>query len=334
MKQGFIRYFILFFLLFAGKLFGQDPHLSQYESTTQYLNPATTGMFDGNIRLNAHYRNQWRSISPNPFETSAFSIDARGKKFNYGGFIVNTRAGKGNLNVFNFILSGAYDFGLKNQDHRFSVGLQAGLIQKSINPENFSWGNQYNSSLSNGNGDFDPAASSGENFVATRVLLPELNIGGIYYYANPTVRINPFLGFSAFHLTQPKESFFGDDNRLPRRYLVHGGSKFILSEKFHAGVYLLGMRQRNAWEVTTTILGYYNLKESKTFLLFGPTYRSKDALIFHLGVKFGDFTYRMSYDINTSSLKNISNGRGGFELSLIYVFRKVDVPVILPCPRL
>ncbi len=48
----------------------------------------------------------------------------------------------------------------------------------------------------------------------------------------------------------------------------------------------------------------------------------KDAVMIHIGVKYRDFIYRFSYDINFSALSAVTGGRGGFEFSLVYVMKK------------
>ena len=113
----------------------QDFHLSQYESSAQYLNPALTGAFEGNYRISAHQRSQWASIATKPFLTSALSFDMPVQKVNNlkaGAFILNNRAGAGNYNVVNFVLSAAYEFKIKNPHHRIIPALQIGFIHKSL----------------------------------------------------------------------------------------------------------------------------------------------------------------------------------------------------------
>ncbi len=49
-------------LIFTGQSNAQDPRFSQFFSAPQLLNPALTGVFDGEYRVNINYRNQWNSI--------------------------------------------------------------------------------------------------------------------------------------------------------------------------------------------------------------------------------------------------------------------------------
>lgn len=322
--------FIFYLLPFI--LISQDLHLSQYESSPQYLNPAMTGMFDGDYRIIAHHRSQWRTIATKPFNSSLVSLDLPYKKIKTGVFILNNRAGAGNYNVLNVVFSAAADYAIKKApDHHLSGGLQAGIIHKSINMDKLYFSTQYNS---NNGGSFNTDLSSGENFSNASIILPEINAGFLYYYANAGKRMNPFIGAAVFHLTEPNETFFGVLNKLPRRYVLHGGLKLNLSEKLYLLYHSLAMQQTNDREVVNTLLLNYYLQNSDIFLLLGSTYRNKDAVIAHAGLKYGNFTYRLSYDINTSTLNAISNGKGGIELSVAYIMKKPIPNPVVTCPRL
>ena len=45
-----------------------DPHFTQYYIHTSWLNPAMTGLFDGDYRIAGIYRNQWGNVG-SPFST-------------------------------------------------------------------------------------------------------------------------------------------------------------------------------------------------------------------------------------------------------------------------
>ena len=57
-------------------------------------------------------------------------------------------------------------------------------------------------------------------------------------------------------------------------------------------------------------------------ILFGSFYRYNDALSPYIGLEFGNLRGGLSYDVNVSSLNTASRFRGGFELSLSYIFTK------------
>jgi len=317
----------------AGLCYAQDAHLSQYDAAHVYLNPALTGMFNGDYRIGGHYRSQWAAVATKPFVTSMLSYDMPKDRFGVGGYIMNNRAGSGGFNVLNFLLSGAYEITTdpKLYNH-LSVGLQLGFIHKYFDYSKYLFDNQYSNTFidDNGNrGGFDGSLPNGEEgaFSNTNVFMPEANMGFYYYNTNEQITITPFGGFTLLHILSPKEEFLiktegSKDNRLPRRYVFHGGLKIYATDQITVVPNLLFMRQANDTELKFGVLGYYKLKDSETELIFGPSYRNKDAAVIHLGMVHKDFIYRLSYDINTSSLNTVSNYRGGLEISVIYQKRK------------
>ena len=308
---------------------GQDAHLSQFDVSSLYLNAGMTGMYQGNYRAHITYRNQWSSFVNNPWTTSVISYDMPFEKFGFGGFIVNNSAGVGGFNSLTVNASAAYEI---TQDpklyNHLSVGLQLGFIHKNFDPANYVFDNQY--SGENGGG-FDNNLPIGETFEKTAVWMPESNMGIYYYNSNQHERLTGFGGISLLHLTGPKESFLttvDTQNNLPRRVVVHGGAKYKFNNSFLLKPMLLYMRQQNVTEINFGVLGYYDLSSayqmksnrsrSSILLIFGASYRYMDAAILQMGIFYSDFEYRFSYDINTSALSEISQGKGGFELSIIY----------------
>jgi type IX secretion system PorP/SprF family membrane protein len=323
---------LLALLLSAKVATAQDFHLSQYDAPPLFLNPAMTGMFDGKFRVHAHYRTQWMAVANKPYTTTGLSFDMPVKKFGIGLQVFNYRAGTGDYNAFSALLSVAYDVVFdKKKNHHLALGAQGGIVQKSVNVNKLTFGNQY--TTANGGG-FDTGLPTGEVFTNTNFIIHDINAGLLYYYAKDNSRLNPFVGFSAFHLTQPTETFFNSSNKLPMRYYAHGGVKVNVNEKIQLLPKFIYMQQINDQELTATLLLHYFLKTSDTYLIFGPTYRNKDAAIIEAGIKKGNYTCRVSYDINTSKLQEVSNRRGGFEISLTYVARRSKPNPLANCPRL
>ena len=50
-------------LIFDNTVQGQDLHMSQFFETPLLRNPALAGIFTGDIRLQAVYRDQWNSVT-------------------------------------------------------------------------------------------------------------------------------------------------------------------------------------------------------------------------------------------------------------------------------
>ena len=323
----------VFSILLIAKVQGQDFHLSQYDAAPMYLNPALVGQFDGQYRLHGHYRTQWGSVSTKPFNTAAVSFDMPFKKIALGAQILNYRAGAGNYNALSAILNVGYSFTIdKKKVHKIALGVQGGLIQKSIDFSKLYFENQYNTT--NG-GTFDRSAPTGETFGSSSFVLPDLNAGFVYYYGEEKKRLNPFIGASVFHITQPKETFYGQNNNLPMRFMAHSGIKVNASDRVQFIPKIILMRQENAQEINYGLMTHYHLQGSSgAILLFQPTYRSADAFIIEGGVKYGNYEVRMGYDYNTSTLNDFTNGKGGFEISVTYIPRILKPNPINNCPRI
>ncbi len=309
----------------------QDFHLSQYEASPMLINPAMTGMFKGDYRATLHYRSQWASIISNPFRSTALSVDTKIKELNAGAYLLHTSAGSGKYNTTNLVLSGAYDYRFGGSPHNhIAGGLQLGGIFKSIDFNSLTFEDQY--SAANGGSFSNPTSETGG---ATSTLLPEVNLGFMYYYTNTKKRINPFLGASVLHLTQPNETLLNSSSKLPMRFNIHPGIKVNLNSKFQFLMHGILMKQENIKEVMFSWMGYYYMENKDAFATYGITRRTNDdAVIAHIGLKYKQLQYRLSYDVNTSNLQSISNSRGGFEISLIFISSKIDPTPIRSCPDL
>ena len=309
---------------------GQDFHLSQHDAAALYLNPGLVGQFDGKYRIHGHYRTQWGSLSSKPYKTAAISFDMPFDKMAFGAQIINRRAGGGDYNALGILLNGGYSFTVDSEKtHKFSLGLQAGAIQKSVDFNQLYFESQYTTA---GGGSFDQTLPNGETFGNSSFWIPDVNVGFVYYYGKDQKRINPFIGVSAFHLTQPNETFYGEKSKLPIRYIGHGGAKVNISEKIQLMPKLLFMRQENAQEINYGLMVHYHLKGA--IILLGPTYRSADAFIIEGGAKIGSYEAKIGYDFNTSELNDFSDGKGGFEISLTYIPRIFKPNPIQNCPRI
>ncbi len=310
----------------------QDFHLSMYDAPPLFLNPAFTGLTDSKARIHAQYRNQWNSVTFKPFTTALISADIPKGKWGYGVQILNMRAGIGNYNAFQFLLSGGYSVPLdKNKTHNLSFGLQGGITQKSIREENLSFDEQYNHK--NG-GFFESSTPNGEGFTRQSQILPQLNAGVLYYYTKQQSRLNPFVGVSGFNLTHSKETFFDQNNHLPIRIYIHGGTRVNITELIYVIPKILIMKQGSAFEQTYAFDAGYYLKAGKLFILGGYVFRAKDASVVSLGFKKENYLLKFAYDFNTSSLKTASKTRGAMEIIFTYLVGKEKVNKLKHCPRL
>ena len=332
MKQIFFGSLLVLLFSFS---YGQDFHFSQYFSAPTSLNPAMTGVFNGNLRLTGNYRNQWQSVLPQyPFTTFSGSVELSGKSgdFNHvgGGLSVfSDKAGQAEVATTNFSLSLAYNMALSTaQDYFLSTGLQVGMFQRSINYNNLTFGSQYV------NNAFDPANPNFENYGLSNVTFYDASLGILWYHINGK-RHSQYAGMGIYHVNRPNQAFIDNNNdKIYTRYAAHGGVQFKSSQNVDIMPMLLIMKQGPSTEINMGGLFKFILDERKTTsyggtsFYVGPYYRvvgnsetglGSDAMMLVTKLDYNDFTFGLSYDLNISGLIPASSGRGGPEFSIQYI---------------
>lgn len=326
-SKGVFIGFFLAFLLNCSPVRSQDPAFSQYYASGVYLSPALAGI-EPNWALNLNYRSQWRSIGT-PYITSQVSFiypfHSKSKGRNWGGLgisVFNDRAGDGNLQATGANFNLAYNVYLSSKQVVI-FGVQGGFIQKNINFGNLQWGSQYdpfngfNSYLDN------PAVN---NNLLNSSIYPDIGAGFLYYYnadrqAEET-GVSAFAGASAYHLNQPNESLVqGQESSLPMLIKAHGGIIWGLSHKVNLSPNVLFALQNSVYQVNSGLYITYMFAPQTSVI--GPTdfitgawYRLDDSFIFLGGFGNDYYTLGFSYDLNSSSLRTNTRGRGAYEISL------------------
>jgi type IX secretion system PorP/SprF family membrane protein len=319
---------IILFLMFCcvSLIHAQDIHYSQFNASPQNLNPAQVGLFDGDWRFVGNFRSQWSAI-PVPYRTLSIASDTRlktklEKDVPALGLLINTdKSGDSRLTTTQFFVSGAYVKKLnKDSTHFLSVGLQPGVTTKSFDVSALTFDNQYDGDS------YNASMSSGENFPKTRITYFDFG-GGLAYLWKKNSRTLVSIGLSALHLNRPKQSFFNnDDIRLDVKTNVGAIAEFPVASQLDVLPSILYQRQGTFQETVIGLFGKYHLKPidgMTTAVSLGGFYRMKDAFVLVANMDYKNFNVGFSYDINTSKLIEATNRRGGFEISLIYIFKKV-----------
>ncbi|MBA2761928.1 MAG: PorP/SprF family type IX secretion system membrane protein, partial [Segetibacter sp.] len=156
----------------------QDLHFSQYFNSPLLVNPANTGFIpDGDYRLGINYRNQWASITNNPYKTMSAFGDAQlfGDRFEngwvgVGGALLRDVAGSGNLTSTRAFGSVAYHQAL-GLASLLSAGFNVGWVNKRVDFAKLTFDNQWNGKF------FDLAAPSGEAFSINQINYFSLQAG-------------------------------------------------------------------------------------------------------------------------------------------------------------
>jgi len=323
---------ILFlFLCFISSAYAQDIHWSQYNSSPLNLNPAQTGLFDGDWRFVGNLRNQWATI-PVPYNTLSVSADTRLKTELFknatpaAGLIINTdRAGDSRFTTTQMLLSGSYIRKLTKDSMNFlSFGIQPGITSRNFNLDALTVD-------SHNDGEFyDHKLPNSENFAKTRITYFDMGLGAAYLWRkNNRTWVNG--GFSFQHLTMPKQSFFNNDEiKLDIKTNFSAIAQIPVVGQFDVMPSFLYQRQGKFQETLIGAFGKYHLEPidgKNTAIALGAFYRVKDAFIVVANMDYKNINVGVSYDINTSKLTAATNGRGGFEISVIYIFKKI-VPFV------
>jgi len=321
--------------LFATKTQAQiDPHFSQYYIYPQWLNPALTGIMDGDYRVAGVYRSQWSNID-NGFTSIGVAAEiATNKDFNFGVGLFQQSAGNAGYKYFTPYASVAYTgikFGAAGT-HHISIGINAGVIDRRFDPSKMKFGDQWNQVTGTST---LPTAEIIANPSQTAF---DAGAGVLYYDATPNKKINGFIGLSFGHITQPTDKFLTTSNsttQVPVRQILHGGLKINVSDNVSITPNYLLMKQGTAHE--RMIGAYAQIKGGEGFdFLCGANYRFNDAIVPFAGFYYKEFVLGLSYDVNTSDLSKIAGSTNSFELSLSYTgkTRRNMNAVPFICPRL
>lgn len=317
-------------------LLSQDIHFSQYNGSLLNLNPANTGFFDGNYRINGIYRSQWTSV-PVPYRSVAFAVDGRFKtkkmiKDCFGAGIVFNNDGSAttNYNTTQMYISGSYMHSLnKDSTLLWSTGLTAGISSNSFNYSKMTFDDQYQNST------YNSSIGTGENFSNTATTLADINIGTTLQYTLKQRAIVQY-AISYHHINSPKITFQNDANiKIDSKLNNYIALQYPIAPKIDIIVEALYSHQGKYNEIVPgTQFKFLLEQKNNQSVSVGAYYRLKDAAIARLGYQFKTLTAGVAYDVNTSRFKAATNKRGAFEFYVIYIFKKVMpfVPKTRVCP--
>jgi type IX secretion system PorP/SprF family membrane protein len=340
---------ILYLLIISAFLYilpyrtnAQDIHFSQYTMAPLTLNPALAGVFAGDHRAFLNYKSQWVGMgSSGPtYRTSMFSYDTRlfARKFRAGYVGAGINAFKdvaGDLKLgttqLNISVSGVVFI---NKKQLLSGGIQGGFVQKSISTAAMQWDSQYDS----GTGAYNSGLASNDvvsippysygDFSAG--LAWNYNGGSSNTYANKQLKMN--FGLAAFHINRPNQKLdpfsTGISDNLYSKLVVHGSAQIgIANTNYEIVPSAVLFKQGKSFELDLGSMVRWTIKSESIYtgfiqgmaLSMGAQYRLNDAIVPMVLLEYASYALGMSYDVNTSSLKQGTRGKGGLEVTLRFV---------------
>lgn len=301
----------------------QDVHFSQFYETAILRNPGMMGIYSEDYRLAAQYREQWGSIGKG-FRTGLFSGEYR-FPVNRGtnDFLTVGLLGysdkAGSINFKTVGLYPAVNFNKSLEDaysSYLSVGFTGGYVTRTIDVSRMTFDNQYQG------GSYNPANGNGESRMPDPKLVHWDMGAGVSFNSSPGTSLSYYIGLAAYHFTKPRRSFLGNDEvRLQTRWSGNAGCSWFIDDEytvlFHGNYEMQGSYREIMggglfrWSRTDS-------RNQKSFALSGGAfYRLGDAIVPMLKVDWKGQSFSFSYDINISTLKDVTRMRGGFELTAV-----------------
>ncbi|MEO6190894.1 MAG: PorP/SprF family type IX secretion system membrane protein [Saprospiraceae bacterium] len=344
----------LLFLMPLG-LWSQDIHFSQFYMSPLNLNPALTGVMNCKMRFIANYRNQWAPVLKSAsFNTFNVSFDqkipvSRYDYFGFGGTLWGDKAGSLDFKTVSFKLSGSYAkrmSGSRTSSNYLVFGVDGSLNQRGVNFHNAVWGSQIgpNGPQPQTPTNIDPTVYD-PNFIFADISL------GVLWFSVLDKKNNFYFGGSYSHLNEPLQNNaknitgnnFSAAPLFPK-LAIHAGGVFQMGNKNSLVPGIVTFLQGPHWQVNGGTSLRFNVSQSKndeqSFQLglwarlansektsgvdpiTGVGISKKgilmDALILSTRFDYNKMGFGLSYDINTSSLRQASAANNSFELSFIY----------------
>lgn len=322
--KNFYPLVVVLLLCNMQSVFAQDPHFSQFFEAPLLRNPSLAGLFEGDVRVQAVYRNQWGSVTV-PYKTTSLNAEYKqpvGEGYDFvtiGMQILQDRAGTINFTTTNVLPALNYHKSLSGDKSRYlSLGFMGGWVQRRIDRSKITTDNQFD-----GVG-WNPSLSDGEEFLTTNYNYWDASVGMSY---NSTFGINPgdvyFFGLALHHLNRPKNSFYKNPIiELKPKWVASAGVKLTINEISYLTIQGDYSKQGDYTETVAGALYSYKIgpePDNPDYIIhFGGFMRLKDAFIPVVKIDYKPFSVALSYDANISQLKTASQSRGGVELSVSY----------------
>lgn len=319
----------------------QDIHFSQFMETPLLRNPALSGIFTGDLRVQAVYRNQWNNIAA-PYQTSTLNAEyklpvGKGDDFlTIGGWILYDKAGTVALSATHIMPVINYHKSLSEVKNIYlSAGISGGIVQRRVDRNKMTTDNQWSGT------EYNPGQSTGETFANGNYTYFDGSVGlSLNMQLGENINNNMYVGFAYHHFNpSAKVSFYNaPDVVIQPKIVLSGGLRMDIDPTSFFTLQADVSKQGPHSEYIGGGLYSFRLGDldySTTVFSAGAFWRWKSAIIPMVKLDIFPFTFGVSYDINISQLKSGSQTTGGFELSLIYqkAFNKSASTDYLRCPR-
>lgn len=310
---------------FSFNAYSQDIGFSQFYDQPLLRNPALAGIFTGDMRVTASYRNQWQSVTV-PYRTFGLSSEIRfplhimkGANLTLGLQLLRDVAGTSEFSTTQMLPAAnlSIPFGANSF---LSLAFMGGLMQQRFDPTKLVLNDQF---VAGSNGSFTILPTSRQAFNNTDINYfdPSFGLSSNGIIGND---IDYFIGLGFFHVTKPRVAFFeGQEVAVNTKIAGNFGMYIPLNEDDNFILYGDYFKQAKVNTMQAGMMYGHDLSvtdhgDVQTAITGGIVYRLDDAIIPVIELHLSKFTIGTSYDVNISKLAVASQYRGGFELTLSY----------------
>ncbi len=314
----------------------QDIHFSQFFEAPLLRNPSLAGIYTGDVRVQAVYRDQWRSVT-DAYKTGSLNGEykmpvGQGDDFlTLGLQMLYDQAGTVAFTSTHVLPALNYHKSISADRNRYlSLGVMGGLVQRRLDRSKLTTNSTYE-----GQGDGEARLNNQFSYLDGAVGM------SFNTQLNDNEEDNMFLGVAYHHFARPKASFYRDPTiELSPKWVASAGVRFGVTEASYLTLQADHTIQQNYKETVAGAL--YGIKlgddlDKPLYTVHGGAFlRWNDAVIPVMKIDYHPFSFSLSYDVNISKLKTSSMGRGGFELGVSYVGfldRETSAINALHCPR-
>jgi type IX secretion system PorP/SprF family membrane protein len=326
MKKSTILFLFINMCFVAG---AQDFLSSQFYELPMLRNPALVGIMPANIRATALFRDQWSSITV-PYRTGSLSVESKipiGKQndfISFGMHGTRDQAGDAKFYRTQAYLASTFHKALSADANTIpnylSFSVMGGSVWSGFDPTKMTFDDQFVG------GAFNPGNLTSTFFTNTRINYFDLS-SGLSFVGQTFEKTKYYIGVAGFHLARSKVNFFRDDAViLKRRFVVNGALSIQTGQNdrftFYGDINFQGGNR----QVLLGVLKKWNLgdyleddeEQNSTSISAGAAFRWGDAFIPVVKFYNKGFSAAVSYDMNISKLKSVSQTVGGFEVSMGY----------------
>ena len=322
---------ILTAMMFALPVSSQDLDYSQFYNNPTYFNPGYVGLTQG-LKARLNYRRQWTGISGD-YHSYSFTADIAERSLPGAGgigIIANqSQEGLGVLktNTIGFMPSVRIPI---TRNSIFQLGALASVVSQQLNWDKLVMGDQLDPRW----GNIYPTEFAGG--ARDKVVFPDFAFGGVFQFQGND--LDGTIGVAAHHITQPNQSYFDDDSKLPMKFVYN--IDFIINIDQNYGYY----SKQQGFKINPGIMVeqqssmmIYNLGTNFYMrqVYFGMWYRNSSLeydelsnfnVMAGINIPFTE-EYRMkimySYEFNINAAYNFTGP--SHEISLIFEFDDIGL---------